>query len=493
MSQRPKPGKNDFSSALGRYKAILPPERFERLQACALQAAPSAVRLNLLKCRDPQAFISRLAADYGWELSSLPYSDYAWQIRNTLTSPGKTIEHQLGYFYIQDAASILPVSLFSPAPRACLTLDMAASPGGKTTQLVDSVSDQSLVVANDSSPSRLKALRSVTEIWGTVNTILTNFPGEKWGIWFPETFDRVLLDAPCSMESLRDSPTHPHRPISQDERLRLAERQLALLTSALSATKIGGEVVYSTCSLAPEEDEFVIDSLLKRFPDCAEIEQTTSKTFNTQGLTTFEARQLDPSVQGSLRVWPDTFNTNGFFAAKLVKLAPLGLPIELPPSRPFETTRLSLVSTAKQTQLSGFFDEAYGFLLLEALRTHNLSILERGAQLFLVPSPWLETFTTLPYYSLGMPLARSTPQGFEAEVDFILRFGDQFTKSILTLDPGQEKPWLEGMEIRNLDYSLGIQGKIVAIRSQNGLNLGAGKANPGRLRNLLPHRNLHLW
>ena len=493
MSQSPKPGKNVLSSALGRYKAILPPERFERLQACALQAAPSAVRLNLLKCRDPQAFFSRLAADYGWELSPLPYSDHAWQIRNTLTSPGKTIEHQLGYFYIQDAASILPVSLFSPAPRACLTLDMAASPGGKTTQLVDSVSDQSLVVANDSSANRLKALRSVTEIWGTVNTILTNFPGEKWGSWFPETFDRVLLDAPCSMESLRDSPTHPHRPISQDERLRLAERQLALLTSALSAAKIGGEVVYSTCSLAPEEDEFVLDSLLKRFPGCAEIEQTTSKTFNTQGLTTFEARQLDPSVRGSLRVWPDTFNTNGFFAAKLQKLAPLTSGSEPPFSRPFETTRLSLISPSKQAQLSEFVHEHYGFSLPEALQAFNLLILEREEQLFLLPSLWLETFASLPYYSLGMPLAHTSPQGFELSVDFILRFGDQFTKSVLTIEADQEKPWLQGLEIRNLDYSLGIQGKIVTIRSQNGLNLGAGKANPGRLRNLLPHRNLHLW
>jgi NOL1/NOP2/fmu family ribosome biogenesis protein len=97
----------------------------------------------------------------------------------------------------------------------------------------------------------------------------------------------------------------------------------------------------------------------------------------------------------------------------------------------------------------------------------------------------------LPYYSLGMPLARHTPQGFEANVDFILRFGDQFTKSYFTLNSTQEKAWLEGLELRNLDYPSGFQGKILAIRNQNSLNLGAGKANPGRLRNLLPHRNLN--
>ena len=493
MKQSQDSGKNDLRSALGRYQAILPPERFERLQACAPQAAPSAVRLNLLKCPEPSTFIHRLAADYGWDLSPLPFSEFAWQIPNAATSPGKTIEHQLGYFYIQDAASILPVSLFSQNSKPRLTLDMAASPGGKTTQLVDSISDQSLVIANDSSPSRLKALRSVTEIWGTVNTVLTNFPGEKWGNWFPETFDRVLLDAPCSMESLRDSPTHPHRPISQDERLRLAERQLALLTSALSAAKIGGEVVYSTCSLAPEEDEFIIDSLLKRLPDCFDVEQSAAQLYGTPGLTSFETRELTPALQGSLRVWPDTFNTNGFFAVKLTKKAALGLGSDPPFARPFETTRLVPFSPSKQAQLNVILYELYGFSLPELMQTHNLSILEREAQLFLVPSLWLEAFASLPYYSLGMPLAHVSPQGFEVDPDFILRFGDQFTKSILMLDPGQEKPWLEGMELRNLEYPAGLQGRIVAIRSQTGLNLGAGKANPGRLRNLLPHRNLHLW
>jgi len=493
VSQNPKTGKNDLNSALERYRSLLTPERFERLQTCAIQAAPSAVRLNLLKCHHPEQFITRLAADYAWELGPLPYSQFAWQINHAQTNPGKTIEHQLGYFYIQDAASILPVSLFSTRHETSLTLDMAASPGGKTTQLVDSCADQSLVVANDSSPSRLKALRSVTEIWGSVNTVLTNFPGEKWGSWYPETFDRVLLDAPCSMESLRDSPTHPHRPISQDERMRLAERQLALLSSALGAAKIGGEVVYSTCSLAPEEDEFVIDSLLKRFPGCVDVDQLHAQIYGTQGLTTFESRQLDVAVQGSLRVWPDNFNTNGFFAVKLTKLASMGVSSEKPFSRPFESTRLSPVSVAKQAQICEFLAEYYGFPLPETLKAFHLSILEREDQLFLVPSLWLDNFASLPYYSLGIPLARLSPQGIEINVDFIMRFGDEFTESILWLEPGQEKSWLAGLEIRNLNYPEGLQGRILAIRSQSGLNMGAGKANPGRLRNLLPHRNLHLW
>src|SRR5690606_15378550 len=103
--------------------------------------------------------------------------------------------------------------------------------------------------------SRLQALRVVLLTWGAANTAITNFPGEKLGVWFPETFDRVLLDAPCSMEGLRVSASHPSRPITPGERERLAARQSALLESAVSSARVGAEIVYSTCTLAPEEDE----------------------------------------------------------------------------------------------------------------------------------------------------------------------------------------------------------------------------------------------
>ncbi|MEA4812145.1 MAG: hypothetical protein VB108_06220 [Anaerolineaceae bacterium] len=493
MNPKNTASQNDFLSALTRYETLLAPARFEALKACALQPAPSSVRLNLLKCPEPEQFIQHLAASYGWQLKALPFSKYAWQLLNAQTSPGKTMEHQLGYYYIQDAASILPVSLFDQVQKPRLTLDMAASPGGKTTQLVDLQADQDLVIANDSSPSRLKALRSVMDIWGSVNCALTNFPGEKWGLWFPETFDRVLLDAPCSMESLRDSATHPHRPISEAERLRLAERQLALLISGLAATSIGGELVYSTCSLAPEEDEFVLDDLLKRYPNAFEIEQTRTHEYGTAGLLHFEKKHLDPAVEGSLRVWPDSFGTNGFFAAKLIKKASISFASETAPCRPFESTRLEPITALKKEQLAENIHNDYGFSLEDALEKHHLSVFERDAQFIFLPAAWLQTFLSLPYYALGMPLAKLSADKPEVLPDFILRFGDAFTKGFLTLNDAQMQAWLQGLELRNLHYPAGLEGKIIAIRSASNLNLGAGKANPGRLRNLLPHRHLQRW
>ena len=99
-----------------------------------------------------------------------------------------------------------------------------------------------------------------------------NYPGERFGSWFPVTFDKVLLDAPCSGESLRTAERRKTQPVSAKERQALHRRQVELLDSAFRALKPGGEVVYATCSLAPEEDEAVLDALLNLYPHQAMVE-----------------------------------------------------------------------------------------------------------------------------------------------------------------------------------------------------------------------------
>ena len=107
---------------------------------------------------------------------------------------------------------MLPVELFDfKNDRRPLVLDMAASPGGKTTHIISRTCDQGLVIANDSSRSRLTALRLVLQNWGAINKAISGLPGERFGELFPNIFDHVLLDAPCSMESLRSLDSHPMR------------------------------------------------------------------------------------------------------------------------------------------------------------------------------------------------------------------------------------------------------------------------------------------
>ncbi|HHX09337.1 MAG TPA: hypothetical protein GX730_07935 [Chloroflexi bacterium] len=480
-----------FTQALMRYEAYLTPERFEALLAETDKEAHSAVRLNLLKATtDVAARLTFLSEKYAWETKPVEFSQQALQVISAQTAPSQTLEHNLGQFYIQDAASILPVSLFNSSDIPLLKLDMAASPGGKTTQMIDQSLDQDFVIANDSSLSRLPALRTVLQNWGTANSMITNFPGEKWGDWYPETFDQVLLDAPCSMESLRVSASHPHRAITTDERDRLSLRQLALLVSAAKAVKTGGELVYSTCTLAPEEDEAVVSALLEAYPDCFSIDPLPAEQYRVRGLTEFEGQSFHPDLANALRVWPFDFHTNGFFAVKLVKQNSIPVEYNSPPAREFRLTGYSPLSNDLQRTLESFFEDIYEFDFKNSLETFNLVPFRKIDQIYLLPQAYLSHFETLPWNAIAMPLGRFIRDRFEPSVDFILKFGNEFAANVWTLPNEKVLQWMKGFDMRGIDLPGYKTGTIIAMRDQEGNNLGAAKYSTKRLRNLLPNRNL---
>jgi len=480
----------EILAAIERYQPYLSSQDYDQLLCVAATSAPSAVRANLLKSSDPSEDLETWSERYGWQTAPIAFSTTSRQIISSQTPPGQTLEHRLGYYYIQDAASILPVSLFSTSPTPRLVLDMAASPGGKTTQLVDHNLDLDFVVANDSSASRLSALRTVLQTWGSANHMITNFAGERLGDWFPQTFDRILLDAPCSMESLRVSASHPPRPITADERGRLASRQLALLISAAKALKPGGELVYSTCTLAPEEDEAVVSALLDLAPNAFLIDRIPPMLAKAAGLTAFQDQNFDPSLVNSLRVWPHIFETNGFFAVRLTKVADFSAAVSQPPYRPFTATGFVPVSAKQSADLDSQLIDLYGVSLIPHLAQDGLILFQRGDSLHLIPKACTDRFQTLPYHSLGMLFGKLFHGELALSVDLINRFGNIFIANFWTIPSNKVAQWLSGQDLRNLNFEGLKMGSVVAIRDELGRNLGAGKLSANRLRNLLPNRNL---
>ena len=480
----------EILAAIERYRPYLPPADYVLLLASAATSAPSAVRVNLLKSSDPDRDIEIWAERYGWQTSPISFSTSSRQVLSSVTAPGQTLEHRLGYYYVQDAASILPVSLFSTNATPKLVLDMAASPGGKTTQLVDHNLDQDFVIANDSSASRLSALRTVIQIWGSANHAITNFAGERLGDWFPQTFDRILLDAPCSMESLRVSASHPPRPITADERGRLASRQFALLVSAAKALKPGGELVYSTCTLAPEEDEAVVNALLELSPNAFQIDKFSNNTTQAPGLKAFQDQTFHPSLENSWRVWPHIFETNGFFAVRLTKLADFSPGGAQAPARPFSATGFVPLPQKQLADFNAQIEDLYGISLTPQLNRIGLVLHQRGDTLHLIPKAYIDHFQTLPYHSLGMPFGKVFHGKLSLSVDLVNRFGDLFKANIWTIPSEMVAQWLSGQDLRNLDFQELKLGTVVVVRDELGRNLGAGKLSANRLRNLLPNRNL---
>jgi len=168
---------------------------------------------------------------------------------------------------------------------------------------------------NDASRSRIQALRLALERWGAVNTASPVSRENFFGAWYPGVFDKVLIDAPCSMEGLRTAESHPMRPVTGRERESLSAAG-APVAGALKAVRVGGQVVYSTCTLAPEEDEAVLLAIKRRYGSAVEIlmprlamDAPACKS-GIQRLSDITARAAHLAV---------LFNSAGFFTALIRK------------------------------------------------------------------------------------------------------------------------------------------------------------------------------
>ena len=482
------PSNGRLADSLQRFSGILPGEDIQALLALQEEPLPTGIRINPLK-RHPQQAIRDLSARYGWQADPIPFCKNAWTLHNVEQPPGTTIEHRLGQYYLQDAASMVPVSLFNFDDANPLILDMAASPGGKTTHLVDHTLDKGFIIANDASNSRIPALRAVLASWGTINQVVTSYPGEVIGSWFPETFDGILLDAPCSMENLRPTASRPLRETTRSERLRLQERQVELLESGLAALKVGGQLVYATCSLAPEEDEAVINALLERYPDVFDIVDVADKfSFSAPGLNHYADIDFHPTLGHTLRLWPHLTGMSGFFCALLTKTQSMPTPKASPPQRDFILTGLQPIDPGLGDQVFDQIQDNYGINLRKVLESHQAELYRRYDQLFLMPQRYLSHFARLPFEYIGMPLGIWREDSLEPSHELISRFGHQFTRGILCINDDQVNQWISGRDIRHPDTSLTAQGQFLMVTDSTERNLGMGKLLPKRLRNMLPRQ-----
>ncbi|MAG45749.1 MAG: tRNA methyltransferase [Nanoarchaeota archaeon] len=247
-------------------------------------------------------------------LKQIPWCKEGFYIEKKDIPAGKLKEHFLGYFYIQEASSMIPPLVLNPKPSD-LVLDLAAAPGSKTTQLASMMNNNGLIIANDIKWDRIKALSMNLQRIGVSNTLITIYPGEK----FPNIqFDKILLDAPCSgTGTIKKSPgtLKIYNP-GMIRKLSFQQRKLILKTYSL--LKPGGIMVYSTCSLEPEENEGVIDYLLKK-TDAKLLTASLPKLKSSPPILEFENKTYNPKIKKVLRIWPQDNNTEGFFIAKITK------------------------------------------------------------------------------------------------------------------------------------------------------------------------------
>jgi len=479
-----------LEQVLPQYRSYLSDEDYDKLLASIQQPLHTSIRLNPLKT-DPQQAIKTLVNKYEWQVEPIPFCEQGWWVTAAETEPSKTIEHRMGQYYIQDAASMLPPELFDfDDTRRPLILDMAASPGGKTTHLISKINDRGLVIANDASRSRLTALRLVLQNWGAINKVVTNLPGERFADLTPNTFDRILLDAPCSMESLRSLDSHPMRSITTTERESLANRQFKLLESALKTVRVGGQVVYSTCTLSPQEDEAVLNKLMEQYPIEVSIESVTHKLpFNAPGLVSDHMQEFDPQVKNAVRLWPHISNTSGFFAALLTKTDHINTTHSHIRSTQNNRKPISTrLGKKEKINLIEDLQKQYGLDIIKILEDHNASLWIKDKQILIMPEVDLELLNKLSFSNPGLKLGEYHPRGFLLSNEFVSRFYRQCSRSRYILPESTHAQWLRGEDIRRKPLYDFPTGTVVIMVDEQETFLGLGRILSDRLKNLLPKR-----
>jgi 16S rRNA (cytosine1407-C5)-methyltransferase len=477
---------------LEQYRHLISAEEMTRLARAVQRPLPPAIRVNTLKIGAREA--RRLWQKwYGWQVQPVPFCAEGWRIVEHRHDLGQTVEHKMGFYYIQDAASMLPVEMFHFDTKAApLILDMAAAPGGKTTHLACKLNDRGLIIANDTSVRRTAALRSILQDWGVMGTAISNHLGERFGTWFPQVFDKVLVDAPCSSESLRIAALRKSRPVSARERQLLQKRQIRLLTSALQAVKCGGEVVYATCTLAPEEDEAVLDSVLSLFPHQVSIEAVDHVLTNpAPGLASDGERYFHEQVRRAVRLWPHLYDTSGFFAALIRKHDAISVQPRSHPRRSLSDAGLEVLSREEKVEFADHLLESYGFDLRGVLEQQALTLWKRGKFVYAISEPYLLQFADFPCLAVGMLVGEQTNEEIVPSHELVARFSSQFTARRLLLSDQQIALWLAGRDLRGLNTQQHPLDGVILLEDDKHRFLGRGKVLSNRVRNLLPRRLVH--
>ncbi|XP_056640754.1 probable 28S rRNA (cytosine(4447)-C(5))-methyltransferase [Diorhabda sublineata] len=293
-------------------------ELLEYLEASEVQR-PLTIRTNTLKTRRrdlAQALISR-----GVNLDPIgKWSKVGIVVYSSQVPMGATPEYLAGHYILQGASSMLPVMALAPEENERI-LDMSSAPGGKASHIAALMKNTGVLFANDINKDRIKAVVGNFHRMGVVNSVITCLDGRQYPHYI-KGFDRVLLDAPCTGTGVvaKDQSVKTSKDEIDIQRCYNLQRQLLLsaidCVSAKSPT--GGYIVYSTCSILPEENEWVIDFALKK-RNVKLVE--TGLDFGTDGFVNYRHHRFHPTMKLTKRFYPHTHNMDGFFVAKLKKFS----------------------------------------------------------------------------------------------------------------------------------------------------------------------------
>ncbi|KAM0688279.1 rRNA (cytosine-C5-)-methyltransferase nop2 [Conglomerata obtusa] len=274
------------------------------------QPRPTVIRTNTLKIRRKD--LAKLLINRGMDIDPLEWCPSSLVVYKSPVPIGATPEYLTGLYTIQGASSIIAVKNLDVKEDEKV-LDMCAAPGGKTTHIAALMNNTGTLFAYDISKDRLKAVMSNLSRLNITNTLVICKDVLKMS---DSQFDRILLDAPCSGTGVI-SKDHSVKMRKESDITNVVRVQKELIIKGFKNLKVGGVMVYSTCSILVEENEAVIDYLLNKKIGAKLME---CESVGKNGFTSYRGEHFHPSMKMTRRMWPHVHNMDGFFVAKITKV-----------------------------------------------------------------------------------------------------------------------------------------------------------------------------
>lgn len=437
---------------LERMKTLLKDE-YTAYEDSFSQTPYAGMRVNTLKLT-PEQF-EEISP---FEIKPVPWTKNGFYYEKKM-QPGKHPYYFAGLYYIQEPSAMIPASLL-PVEPGDHVLDVCAAPGGKTTELAAKLKGQGVLVTNDISSSRAKALLKNIEVFGVSNSVVLSEVPDHLCDYFGGYFDKILIDAPCSGEGMfRKDPSIIKSWEKQGPEF-FHKIQKSILDAAVKLLKPGGTMLYSTCTFSPLENEGSIQYLLDNYKEFEVMEVDAYEGFSHGRPEWIE--NGDEQLKHTFRIWPHKINGEGHFVALLHKKG--------------EYTANPKLS-AKLPKIPKGMEEFMADIKLDLTDRH---FEEYGERVYLVPNA-IPDLKGLRILRNGLLMGEKKKNRFEPSQALAMCLSkDAYAHTLnFTSDSLDLRKYLKGETIDIEDEKLkGWQLVLV-----NGYPVGWGKAGGGRLKN----------
>ena len=439
--------------------------------------SPSFFRINTLRTDDEKAL--KLLEEEGFKVLPLDSLPHAYSALEEPFPLGCSFSHYLGNIYLQDPSSMVPPLVLEPKEGE-LVLDVASAPGSKTTQMASLMGNKGLILANEVSVKRSKSLSYNLMKLGVINAVVTLLDGNRLGKLYFETFDKVLLDPPCSALGTLKTSLEPLKWWKMKRSEKLSHLQWNLLVSAIKALKPGGILVYSTCTIVPLENEALISRAVKEYG--LEMEEIRWEAFKVRpGLKEFRGERFVDGIERTIRIYQHEVPGEGFFIAKLRKVRENKPPKERPSLEALPlvdrwNNRVKSFLDALTDQFGLPQDLFEGFLF------------ERAKELRIYPLE-AKNLSFYKYSHRGLPLVK-----LEGNFPTLTTWGAQFLSKWATqnvIDLKDPKELLFFLKHKPLPLEVNRKGQQIVL--YKGHPVGYGIASDGYLKSRAKARKEVMW